>query len=92
MKEVAEIVAGDTTDIYDSRAADLRPCGVGKYSSPSNVVQTRRDRSNRLLSIRIARPAGWPRHGRLAACRAGTRISGIREAGLGHPLVLKGCS
>jgi hypothetical protein len=33
MMEVAEIVAADTTDSYDSRAADLRPCGAGEYSS-----------------------------------------------------------
>ncbi len=32
MKEVADIVVADTTSIYDSRAADLRPWGMGKYT------------------------------------------------------------
>ena len=32
MKEVVDIVAADTTGIYNSRAADLRPWGMGKYT------------------------------------------------------------
>jgi hypothetical protein len=32
MKGVADIAAADTTSIYNSRAADLRPGGMGKYT------------------------------------------------------------
>ena len=32
MREVADIVAADTASIYNSRAADLRPWGMGKYT------------------------------------------------------------
>src|SRR5262249_31228468 len=32
MKQLADVVAADTTSIYDSRAADLPPWGRGKYA------------------------------------------------------------
>ena len=32
MKEVADLVIADTTAIYASRAAELRPWGMGKYT------------------------------------------------------------
>jgi hypothetical protein len=60
MKEVADIVAADTTSTYDSRAADPRPWGMGKYTVRPTIPYTRRDCPSRLQSVRIAAPAGWP--------------------------------